>query len=220
MSASIVHAGSVDAPAIRRGPLTADLPDALARILVAGLFCPFVLRFAANFAQTGRFTSLLLLCSESLIVVLTIVRRSAVAVDRAWRTRTVTTVSIVGPFLLRPGDGGLPDLYTSPMLAVGLAVVIAGKVTLGRSFGIMPANRGIVCAGLYRIVRHPIYAGYLVTHLAFLAANPLAVNALLLVTADTALVVRAVREEETLLADARYGDYCARVRWRLMPGVF
>lgn len=204
----------------RRGPLTADFPDALARILVAGLFLPFALRFVASFAETGRLTSLLLLCSESLIVVLTIARRSAVAVDRQWTTRMITTLSIVGPFLLRPVSDGAPELYTSPVLAAGLLVVIAGKLSLGRSFGIVPANRGIVIAGVYRFVRHPIYAGYLVTHVAFLAANPLALNAALLVMADTALVLRALREERTLLLDRVYAAYAGRVRWRLMPGLF
>ena len=30
----------------------------------------------------------------------------------------------------------------------------------------MPANRGIVCTGIYRVVRHPIYLGYSITHVA------------------------------------------------------
>ena len=38
-----------------------------------------------------------------------------------------------------------------------------GKLSLGRSFGLMPANRGVVSTGMYRLVRHPIYLGYLVT---------------------------------------------------------
>ena len=47
--------------------------------------------------------------------------------------------------------------------AIGLAVVIVGKMTLGRSFGVVPANRGVVVGGPYRLVRHPIYTGYLIT---------------------------------------------------------
>ena len=60
--------------------------------------------------------------------------------------------------------------------AVGLIVVIVGKMSLGRSFGLMPANRGIVSTGLYRVVRHPIYLGYLITHVGFVAANPTALE--------------------------------------------
>jgi protein-S-isoprenylcysteine O-methyltransferase Ste14 len=93
-------------------------------------------------------------------------------------------------------------------------------VALGRSFGLVPANRGVVAAGPYRLVRHPIYLGYLVTHLAFVVANPLWWNVWMLGVADTALVVRLLYEERTLARDARYVNYRERVRWRLVPGVF
>ena len=78
---------------------------------------------------------------------------------------------------------------------------MAGKLSLGRSFGLLPANRGIVSTGMYRLVRHPIYLGYLVTHVAFLFAHPTVWNLALLVLADCALCVRAVLEERSLLRD-------------------
>ncbi len=99
-------------------------------------------------------------------------------------------------------------------------MVIGGKISLGRSFGLIPANRGIVSSGLYRLVRHPIYLGYLVTHIAFVLANPTAWNIALLVTADVALLARAVCEERTLARDQSYRAYQTRVRWRVVPGLF
>lgn len=45
-------------------------------------------RFGADFLATGRVTGLLLLVSEVLVVALTVLRRSAAAVDRSlvrWR---------------------------------------------------------------------------------------------------------------------------------------
>ena len=77
-----------------------------------------------------------------------------------------------------------------------------------------------VCRGIYRVVRHPIYAGYLVTHVGFLLAHPTAWNVALLVIGDVALLMRAVREEQTLSLDAEYADYMTRVRWRVAPWVF
>ena len=94
--------------------------------------------------------------------------------------------------------------------AVGLIVVIAGKVSLGRSFGLMPANRGVVSSGLYRLVRHPIYMGYLITHVGFLAANPTLWNVVMLVGADIALMLRAVCEERTLAATRRIASISRR----------
>ena len=38
--------------------------------------------------------------------------------------------------------------------------------------------------------------------------------------ADSALVVRALLEERVLNQDAQYRAYCARVGWHLVPGVF
>jgi protein-S-isoprenylcysteine O-methyltransferase Ste14 len=84
----------------------------------------------------------------------------------------------------------------------------------------MPANRGVVSSGLYRVVRHPIYAGYLITHVAFLVANPSVRNIAVLVAADVALVVRSLYEERTLRCDDGYAAYCRMVRWRLLPRVF
>jgi protein-S-isoprenylcysteine O-methyltransferase Ste14 len=199
-----------------------NIPDLFARVAIGGLFLALAVRIAENALETGRLTGVLLLASELLVVALTIVRRPATAIDRSWGARTITTVSILGPPLLRPilGPGLVPDAVTAPISAVGLLVVILGKLALGRSFGLIPAHRGLVTAGPYGIVRHPIYLGYLITHVAFLAAHPTAWNLAALFTADLALMIRAGYEERTLQADPRYVSYQGQVRWRVVPGVF
>jgi protein-S-isoprenylcysteine O-methyltransferase Ste14 len=40
------------------------------------------------------------------------------------------------------------------------------------------------------------------------------------VISDTALVIRALYEERVLQLDDRYREYCSRVGWHLVPGVF
>lgn len=200
----------------------ARLGDIVARAAIIVLFSMMAVRFGADFIATGRLTGLLLLVSELLVVVLTVMRRSAAAVDRSLRARVLTTLSMLGPPLLQPGHvpAIAPEMLTVALSAAGLAIVIAGKVTLGRSFGLMPANRGVVSSGVYRLVRHPIYMGYLVTHVAFLAGNPSVWNITALVAADAALLARAVCEEATLARDERYRTYQQQVRWRVCPGVF
>lgn len=198
------------------------LADLVARAMIIVLFSLMAIRFGSDFLATGRMTGLLLLVSEALVVVLTVVRRSAAVVDRSMRARLLTALSMLGPPLLQPAQVAalLPQSLTVGLSAVGLAIVIAGKITLGRSFGLMPANRGVVCSGLYRIVRHPIYLGYLFTHVAFLLATPSAWNVAALLAADAALLARAVCEEQTLSRDERYRTYQQTVRWRVCPGVF
>jgi protein-S-isoprenylcysteine O-methyltransferase Ste14 len=78
----------------------------------------------------------------------------------------------------------------------------------------------VVSSGLYRFVRHPIYLGYLTTHVGFVIANPADWNLVVLLAADIALLLRAICEERTLAADDAYRAYMGRVRWRIFPGVF
>jgi protein-S-isoprenylcysteine O-methyltransferase Ste14 len=199
-----------------------EMADLGARLVVIALFTLMAIRIGSDFLSTGRLTGLLLLASETLVVVLTVLRRTTSQVDRSYRARVLTAFSMMGPVLLRPaGVAALaPELFTVALSAAGLLVVIAGKLSLGRSFGLMPANRGVVSSGLYRVVRHPIYMGYLITHVGFVAANPTIWNLSLLVGADIALLWRAVCEEQTLSQDASYREYQNTVRWRVLPGVF
>jgi protein-S-isoprenylcysteine O-methyltransferase Ste14 len=199
-----------------------DRTEITARMVIVALFTFMAVRLGADFLQTGRLTGLLLLASEALVVVLTVFRRSTSIVDRTLRARVLTTISIVGPPMVLPASVAAlaPEAVTLAVSASGLLIVIGGKLSLGRSFGLMPANRGVVSTGLYRLVRHPIYMGYLITHVAFLAANPTIWNAMTLVGADIALMIRAVCEERTLAQDAAYRAYQQKVRWRVLPGVF
>jgi protein-S-isoprenylcysteine O-methyltransferase Ste14 len=198
------------------------LADITARATVIVLFSFMATALGADFVATGRITGLLLLLSELLVVVMTVRRRSAAAVDRSIHARMLTLASMIGPPLLKPAHvmALAPESTTVALSLIGLTIVIAGKMTLGRSFGLIPANRGIVSSGLYRLVRHPIYLGYLFTHFAFVAANPSLWNFGILVAADAALLARAVCEEKTLAIDPMYRTYQESVRWRVCPGLF
>ena len=79
----------------------------------------------------------------------------------------------------------------------------------------------VVTTGPYAVVRHPMYAGYIVA----LIATPVALGSLpaLLPAALLAvgIVVRTVLEDRTLHAELPgYPEYAAKVRWRLLPHVF
>jgi protein-S-isoprenylcysteine O-methyltransferase Ste14 len=199
-----------------------DLGDLGAKICILTLFSAMASRLAANFVETGHITGLLLLASEALVVGFTLVRRPAEVVDRTWKARALTMFSTFCPPLLRPVAVTAlgPESLTVMISAVGLMVVVVGKISLGRSFGLTPANRGVVCSGIYRFVRHPIYLGYLVTHVGFLIAYPAGWNLAVLLAADVALMMRAICEERTLALDPAYRAYMTRVRWRILPGVF
>jgi protein-S-isoprenylcysteine O-methyltransferase Ste14 len=203
--------------------MKARVNDLLARATIVVLFSLLSMNLLAEFLRTGHVTGLLLLVGESLVVVLTVIRRRAVTVDRSVGAAIMTSVSLVGPALMRATSDPtslLSDPVTATLSGIGLLIVVIGKMSLGRSFGVVPANRGVVVRGPYNLVRHPIYAGYLISHAAFLLAHPAPWNLSILLVADTALIVRALREERVLSADAAYQQYCRRVGWHLVPGVF
>lgn len=198
------------------------MKDLAGRMAIVTLFTLLSVNLLTDYMHNGHVTGLLLLASESLVVVLTVLRRRARLVDSSVAAAVMTTLSLAGPPLMRAGTG-LPiasDVVTAMISAIGLALVVVGKIALGRSFGLVPANRGVVVRGPYNLVRHPIYTGYLITHAGFLMANPSPWNAVILVAADTALVLRALMEERVLKNDAVYQGYCQRVGWHLVPGLF
>jgi protein-S-isoprenylcysteine O-methyltransferase Ste14 len=87
---------------------------------------------------------------------------------------------------------------------------------LGRSYGIVAADRGLVTRGPYRYVRHPLYTAYLVGGAGYLIQSLSLWNAAVDLVAVGWQLVR-VRAEERQLEGSDYARYRARVRWRLCP---
>jgi protein-S-isoprenylcysteine O-methyltransferase Ste14 len=77
------------------------------------------------------------------------------------------------------------------------------RIYLGRRFGFLPANRGIVASGPFSIVRHPIYSGWFVLMLGLLMAYPTLHNALMLTVIVPDMVLRIDLEEQLLRTGSR-----------------
>lgn len=122
--------------------------------------------------------------------------------------------AVLLPFGLQIADVPPAALWLS---VLGVAFSVWGLVSLGRSFGIAPADRGLVTRGAYRVVRHPMYLGEMASYLALGLARVSLWNVLLLVLILGLFVVR-IRWEEALIAG--YETYRSQVRWRLLPGVW
>jgi protein-S-isoprenylcysteine O-methyltransferase Ste14 len=92
-------------------------------------------------------------------------------------------------------------------------------LSLRRSFGIVPAHRGIRTQGLYNIVRHSLYSSELIWILGFVLVNPSAWNISLWLSDCVLQFTRAVAEERFLSMDPIYSRYRAHVKYRLIPFV-
>jgi len=79
----------------------------------------------------------------------------------------------------------------------------------------------VVSTGMYAIVRHPMYAGALLLLLGIPLALGSLWSALLIALAVGVLIWRISDEEKFLLLHlSGYPAYCAKVRYRLIPGVY
>lgn len=70
------------------------------------------------------------------------------------------------------------------------------------------------------MTRHPAYAGELLLVLGCFLAKPGLLPAGVLGAALRSVMVRILIEEQVLMREAAYQVYAARVRWRLLPGLW
>ncbi len=173
-------------------------------------------------AAPTRITLLLLVVSAFMTLGLSLFAR--VPIKRDW-TPFAFICSVGGTFYflavrLSPGVQLIPEVAGASLQLLGIFWQLFAKVSLRRSFGILPANRGVVSHGAYRFVRHPMYLGYFVTDIGFLLANFGIQNVIVYGCQFALQVGRIVREERLLSDDEQYRAYRGKVRFRVIPGVF
>ncbi len=164
----------------------------------------------------------LVLVAETTVLFFVLIRRPTEAISVRLGDWLLAITATAAPLLMTPGHSPVPVLVPLGMglFVFGNCFQIWAKLFLRRSFGIAPANRGVKIDGPYRFVRHPMYAGYLVVHIGIflLMASPL--NIVLYAISWWAQILRLKAEERLLGEDPAYRAYAAKVRWRLIPGVF
>ncbi|RDK02378.1 isoprenylcysteine carboxyl methyltransferase [Paraburkholderia lacunae] len=203
------------------------LGDALLEVLarvgsasLLGLFAYFAIQHWL--ADPGRITLLLLVIAECFTVGLSLFTR--IPVKRDWTPFAfVCSMGATYYFLaiqLGPGARLVPESIGAALQVSGICWQLVAKASLRRSFGILPANRGVVSCGAYRFVRHPMYLGYLVADIGFLLTNFDLQNVLVYGFQFALQGGRILREERILSSDENYRRYKGNVRYRVIPGVF
>src|SRR6476646_1162612 len=227
--------------AVARPPFTpskALVLDLVERAAVLALYAFFVHRMLPRLTQlvavqvaypqllmdaaTINAQALLLVVSETLGVALILLRRRSSSLSSHPFDWSLCLAAVVLPLLLVPAAaaGAVWGQVSAGLMLAGLAIQIWAKAALWRSFGILPANRGVKTGGPYRFLRHPLYAGYLLSHVGFVIGFPMLQNAVLYALAFAIQLARLAREEALLRGDERYRSYAAEVRYRLLPGLF
>ncbi len=114
-----------------------------------------------------------------------------------------------------------PQYEIIPYVLLITAVVLSifSILSLGRSFGIVPANRGVQTGGLYALVRHPIYSSYIAFDLGLLSFRFSWHNFFVFCISVMALYLRATYEERLLFQDPGYQEYTKKTRYMFIPGL-
>lgn len=197
--------------------LVLDYGERLFLVLLSATFLHALLVRAAEHPYL-----ILLAISETLPVALIIVRRRGEMVTKPYPF-ILAFLGTAAPLLVRPSAGGfdlLPDGAVVMIMSLGVALNLAAKIFLWRSFGLAPANRGVRGGGPYRFIRHPMYLGYFLTECAFLLSNLTAANLTKYLLSWTVQLLRIREEEDFLLRDASYRELASRVKFRLIPGIY
>ncbi len=217
--------GAVDVVAkpglVASPPVSPRLRHALGNLLVAASFIVAAIPNARHFFRSPA--DAIWTIGAILMAAMSLVRIA----PKAARLDLRAFLSTIFPVFLLPCLLGA-DTASSGMLAwtgialesIGVALSQIARIYMGRSFGILPGNRGIVSKGPFAFVRHPIYAGWFVLTVGYLASYPSRMNCLITLATLPFMMWRIRLEEDLLRADPEYRKFCRMVPSRLIPGLF
>jgi protein-S-isoprenylcysteine O-methyltransferase Ste14 len=213
--------GILGKPRVTASPAIPCIRHVLGNVLVAMSFfvaaLPNALRFFHSPADAIWTIGAVMMAAMSLVRI----APKASRLDLRAFLSTIFPVFLL-PCLLRPerASSGLLAWSGVGLELFGVVLSQVSRVYMGRSFGILPGNRGIVSKGPFGLVRHPIYAGWFLLTLGYLAYYPSWSNCLIAFATLPFMVWRIRLEEDLLNADPDYRKYCRLVPFRLVPSLY
>ena len=159
-----------------------------------------------------------------ILIITMVFRRTPISVTPNpwfWLLAFVATYGVMAFNAFIPNGHAIVSIMVSNTIALCSAVVfIYARLSLGRSIGYVPANRGIVTRGAYKFVRHPVYTGVFLAMLAFVLRSYSPLNLAIGTTLVILFMIKSFVEEYFLERDdTAYAAYMQRVRWRWFPGI-
>src|SRR5262249_30202949 len=145
-----------------RAAMRPDVRDFVERMALTALTGSMAWRvLAAIESGAAPLVSALVLVGELLLLFFVVFARPASDGSTSTREWAIAFAGTAAPLLATPGGTPLlPVNAIAVLFLVGIVLQVTAKLNLNRSFGIVPANRGVVTGGFYAIVRHPVYASY------------------------------------------------------------
>ncbi|WP_255754184.1 isoprenylcysteine carboxylmethyltransferase family protein [Massilia sp. erpn] len=200
-------------------PLASRRTNLLLGAVLACAWALFAWAHVQGFRHSGDWSYLLFFASETLVALLFLLRSEPVKVSHSPLDWGLAIGCTAAPLFFAPAGWALLPA-AKLILVAGIVLQIGGLLSLNRSFGLVAAQRQIKTRGLYSVVRHPLYASYLLSYCGYVLANTSLANLLVCLTAALLLVVRLRREERFLSQAAEYRSYMEQVKYRVIPLIF
>jgi protein-S-isoprenylcysteine O-methyltransferase Ste14 len=183
------------------------------------IFSFFIINFLRAFSQTKHLSSLLYILLNLVMIFFCVQRRSLRNIDVALYPSICALAGGFLPLFAQPGHS--PEILLGHIVqCLGIVFSIGGILSLNKSFGLLAANRGIISNGLYKYVRHPLYFSYEISFLGFLINNLILYNVVLFLIHLFFQVQRIRQEENLLISDPEYQNYCLQTKWRFVPYIY
>ena len=195
------------------------LSSAFGNVFLALMFALFAYVHAMSLLEFLRLSVLLILVKEILDAFFYLTRRTPESFSYSPYHWVIALTATFCTLLLRPTQASHDLVVGQFLVCTGLVLQALSMLSLNRSIGMVPANRGIVTTGLYRVVRHPLYSAYFITLIGYLISNLTLGNALVLALWFPLQMLRIVEEERFLKQDPAYILFMERTHWRLIPYV-
>ena len=187
-------------------------PEKLLTFVGSGIFAVVaVIRLVAIIR--GDWYLLPLLIQAVMASYLLVCRNESAAEARMTR-RIIAWMLMILPLMM---DISQHNLLMEIISFLGISLSVWALGTMGKSFGIAPADRGLVDTGPYKWIRHPMYLGEALSYGAILIPNHTFFNACIFAVIVMGIILRIWFEEQVV---SGYGNYLKVVRYRLIPYIW
>jgi protein-S-isoprenylcysteine O-methyltransferase Ste14 len=168
--------------------------------------------------ETREVVLLVLVARNTAVALLFLCRRPSRTASRDVGQWALAIGGTLIGFFYGVGEPVLPRAGAALMISAALLGTVA-TLALGRSFGIVPANRGVKTGGPYSLVRHPLYFSYIAFDVGLLLQAASVVNGLVFAAMVATVYWRSRFEESVLGLDPEYQAYAERTRYMFIPGL-
>jgi protein-S-isoprenylcysteine O-methyltransferase Ste14 len=171
------------------------------------------------YLHTHRLTGVLFILEQAWFIVAFLIRRPGRDVSHSPASWLTALGGTFGGLLLRPEGSHPPGAVAAGfwLQLGGVLLALVALSFLGRSFGLVAADRGVRTGGPYRLIRHPVYVSYVLIQSGYVLQAISLRNLLVLALTTACNIGRIAAEERVLSRDSDYQEYRQRVRWRAIP---